>query len=117
MPCGSIFRNQCGQIVNPAGVGTAARARRGPGLRLLPPAASAGERRVDGARRVDPALRLFPAFLATQGGQVEEGVGAAEDVGTPGEGRVGVEDLLALSQETAEAGHLAGPVRSEERRV
>src|ERR1017187_9846332 len=70
-----------------------------------PPAASGGERRVDGARRVDPALGLFPAFLAAQGGQVEEGVGAAEDVGTPGEGRVGVEDLLALSQEAAEAGH------------
>src|ERR1039457_6684221 len=77
----------------------------GPGVRLLPPAASAGERRVDGARRVDPALGLFPAFLAAQGGHVEEGVGAAEDVGTPGEGRVGVEDLLALSQEAAEAGH------------
>jgi hypothetical protein len=42
MPCGSIFRNQCGQIVNPARVGTAARARRGSStLGRLPGVASA----------------------------------------------------------------------------
>jgi hypothetical protein len=42
MPCGSIFRNQCGQILSTAGVCTAARARRGSSaLGRLPGVASA----------------------------------------------------------------------------
>src|ERR1700689_2871331 len=93
MPCEGIFSYQYGRIVNPAGV-----------LR------SACERRVATADRGGPALGLLPVFLTPQGGHVQEGVGAAHRVGAPGEGRVGVEDFVALAQEAAHAGQLGGPV-------
>jgi hypothetical protein len=78
MPGGGIARTNAGYALNPTGV--------------LRPESSAGERRVAAADRGHPALGLLPVFLAAQGGQVEPGVGAAEDVGAAGEGRVGVLD-------------------------
>src|ERR1700676_1695912 len=98
------FRTRTGYCLNPAGV----LGKPGPGICHLVPEWSAAERRVAAADRGGPSFGLFPVFLAAQGGQVEEGVGAAEDLGAPGKGRVGVEDFLALAQEAAEAGPLAG---------
>src|SRR5579859_6861173 len=75
--------------------------------------ASAGECRVATADRFDTALGLLPILLAAKGGQVEQGVGADERVGTPAVGRVGVEDLLAVTEEAAEAGEFGGLLVAE----
>src|ERR1700685_4171968 len=75
--------------------------------------ASAGDRRVAAADGFDAALGLLPVLLAAEGGQVEQGVGAAEGVGAPAVGRVGVEDLVALTEEAAEAGEFGRPLVAE----
>src|SRR5580704_19306337 len=74
---------------------------------------SAGERRVAAAVGFDPALGLLPVLLAAEGGQVEQAVGTDQDVGTATVGRVGVEDLVALPEEAAEAGELGGLLVAE----
>src|SRR6516162_9687392 len=75
---------------------------------------SAGKRRVTAADRGDPALGLLPVLLAAQRGHVEVGIGVPDVFGPPGEGRVGVEDLVAVAQEGAVAGHLGGAVTVEQ---
>src|SRR5215471_20665606 len=79
----------------------------------------AGERRIAAAGRRDPgspALGLLPVLLAAEGRHIEVGVGVPDVLGAPGEGRVGVEDLLALAQEAAVARHLGGAVTAEQAR-
>src|SRR6185312_10344306 len=76
--------------------------------------ASVGERRV---RPVQPG-RPSPGFLPAQRGQVKQRVGAAEAVGAARVGRVGVEDVVAVAQEAAEAGHLCrGGVAADDLRL
>ena len=60
-------------------------------------------------RSGDPALGLFPLLLAPEGGEVEEGVAAAQVLGAAGRCRVGVEHALAVTQESADAREL-GPI-------
>ena len=78
---------------------------------------SAREGRVPAADGRDPALGLFPVLLAAQGGQVEQDVRGADVFGAAGEGRIGVEDVLAVAQEAAVAGHLGGMAVAEELRL
>src|SRR6266566_1585887 len=77
---------------------------------------SAGERRVAAADRRDPALGLLPVLLAAERRHVQVGIGVPDVLGAPGEGRIGVEDLVALAQEAAVAGHLGGAVAAEQAR-
>src|SRR5271168_3988920 len=98
-----IDKTRTGYSVNLAGVSN----RPVRGIRQM---ASAGERRVAAAGGFDPALGFLPVLLAAEGGQVEQGVGAAEGVGPAAVGRVGVEDLVAVPEEAAEAGEFGGPL-------
>ena len=74
---------------------------------------SAGERRGAAPGGFDAALGLLPVLLAAEGGQVEQAVGTDQDVGAATVGRVGVEDLVALADEAAEAGELGGLLVAE----
>src|SRR2546422_781671 len=75
----------------------------------------AAEARIRPTGVVDAALRFLPVFLPTKRGQVEEVVGAAHLFGAAAEARVGVEDLVAVAQEGAQAGVLERMVLREGR--
>jgi hypothetical protein len=55
------------------------------------------EERDGGPGLLGPALGLLPIFLAAEGGQVEDAVGAAERLSSASVCRVGVEDVFAFS--------------------
>src|SRR5215813_10210680 len=108
------FGTWAGYLINPTWVLN----KPGPGISRIS-VTSAGERRIAAADRGDPgspALGLLPVLLAAEGRHIEVGVGVPDVLGAPGEGRVGVEDLLALAQEAAVAGHLGGAVTAEQAR-
>src|SRR6185312_12401646 len=80
--------------------------------------ASVGERRVRPVQPGRPSPGFLPVFLPAQRGQVKQRVGAAEAVGAARVGRVGVEDVVAVAQEAAEAGHLCrGGVAADDLRL
>src|SRR5689334_19728007 len=66
------------------------------------------ERRVRPVQPRSPPLGLFPLLLAAERRQVEQRVAAAEMVGAPRIGGVGVEDRTLHSQEAAQPRHLRG---------
>ena len=76
-------------------------------------AGSAGEVGGGSVQGAGPAFWLFPLFLAAQGGHVQDAVSAAGLFGAGAEGRVGMENLVAVSEEAAESGLLTRLIDDE----
>src|SRR6202034_4327539 len=69
---------------------------------------SVGERGVGAVQRPGPSLGLLPVLGPAERGHVQQRVGRDGLLRASGVGRVGVEDLVAVADEAAEARHVLG---------